>query len=45
MTRRVLGGSDLDTPRLVLGGNVFGWNLSGAEAFRVLDRFAEPAAR
>jgi aryl-alcohol dehydrogenase-like predicted oxidoreductase len=36
-----LGNSGLATPRLVLGGNVFGWNLQGAEAFRVLDRFAE----
>ncbi len=38
---RPLGDSGLSTPRLVLGGNVFGWTLSGAEAFRVLDRFAE----
>jgi aryl-alcohol dehydrogenase-like predicted oxidoreductase len=41
MAMRTLGGSGLATPTLVLGGNVFGWNLSGAEAFRVLDRFAE----
>jgi hypothetical protein len=41
MIARTLGKSGLTTPRLVLGGNVFGWNLSGAEAFRVLDRFAE----
>lgn len=41
MSMRALGGSGLETPRLVLGGNVFGWNLSGEEAFRVLDRFAE----
>jgi len=41
MLVRPLGNSGLTTPRLVLGGNVFGWNLTGAEAFRVLDRFAE----
>jgi aryl-alcohol dehydrogenase-like predicted oxidoreductase len=29
------------TPRLVLGGNVFGWTATGEEAFRILDRFAE----
>jgi aryl-alcohol dehydrogenase-like predicted oxidoreductase len=37
---RRLGGSGLETPRLVLGGNVFGWTVKGAEAFRILDRFA-----
>ena len=36
---RELGNSGLRTPRLVLGGNVLGWNLTGDEAFRVLDRF------
>lgn len=41
MANRALGGSGLKTPKLVLGGNVLGWNLSGDEAFRVLDRFAE----
>jgi len=41
MLVRPLGNSGLATPRLVLGGNVFGWTLTGAEAFRVLDRFAE----
>lgn len=38
---RSLGGSGLATPRLVLGGNVFGFTLKGEEAFRVLDRFVE----
>src|SRR5918997_270394 len=38
---RSLGASDLATPRLVLGGNVFGFTLKGEEAFRVLDRFVE----
>ena len=36
MALRALGTSGLETPRLVLGGNVFGWNLTGAEAFRAL---------
>jgi aryl-alcohol dehydrogenase-like predicted oxidoreductase len=38
---RTLGRTGMRTPRLVLGGNVFGWTASGEEAFRILDRFAE----
>lgn len=38
---RPLGRSGLATPRLVLGGNVFGWTTRGEEAFRILDRFVE----
>ena len=34
-----LGRSGLRTPRLVLGGNVFGFTVKGEEAFRILDRF------
>ena len=41
MDMRSLGGSGLETPRLVLGGNVFGWTVTGEEAFAILDRFAE----
>ena len=41
MDLRPLGGSGLETPRLVLGGNVFGFTAKGEEAFRILDRFAE----
>lgn len=41
MDLRPIGASGLETPRLVLGGNVFGWTVKGAEAFRILDRFAE----
>jgi len=41
MDLRPLGGSGLTTPRLVLGGNVFGFTAKGEEAFRLLDRFAE----
>ncbi|HYD13911.1 MAG TPA: aldo/keto reductase [Allosphingosinicella sp.] len=39
MDVRTLGGSDLKTPRLVLGGNVFGWTAGGEEGFAILDRF------
>ena len=38
---KALGSSGLTTPRLVLGGNVFGFTVRGDEAFRVLDRFIE----
>lgn len=38
---RPLGRSGLETPRLVLGGNVFGFTARGEEAFRILDRFAD----
>src|SRR6185295_7013212 len=41
MDMRKLGHSGLETPRLVLGGNVFGWTAKGEEAFAILDRFAE----
>ncbi|MBV9884674.1 MAG: aldo/keto reductase [Sphingomonadaceae bacterium] len=41
MEMRKLGRSGLVTPRLILGGNVFGWTVKGAEAFAILDRFAE----
>ncbi|MBA3676674.1 MAG: aldo/keto reductase [Sphingosinicella sp.] len=36
-----LGRSGLEIPRLVLGGNVFGFTLKGDGAFRVLDRFVD----
>jgi aryl-alcohol dehydrogenase-like predicted oxidoreductase len=38
---RTIGTTGMRTPRLVLGGNVFGWTARGEEAFRILDRFAE----
>jgi aryl-alcohol dehydrogenase-like predicted oxidoreductase len=41
MDLRPLGGSGLETPRLVLGGNVFGFTAKGEDAYRILDRFAE----
>lgn len=41
MTSRLrrLGASDLETPALVLGGNVFGWTADPAASFAVLDAF------
>jgi aryl-alcohol dehydrogenase-like predicted oxidoreductase len=42
---RKLGRSGLETPPLVLGGNVFGWTASGEDAFRILDRFVEAGGR
>lgn len=39
MDVRSLGSSGLKTPRLVLGGNVFGFTVKGEEAYRILDRF------
>jgi hypothetical protein len=41
MDLRALGASGLTTPRLVLGGNVFGFTVHGEEAFRLLDRFID----
>ena len=41
MDVRALGRSGLSTPRLVLGGNVFGWTAGRDESFRILDRFVE----
>jgi aryl-alcohol dehydrogenase-like predicted oxidoreductase len=38
---RTLGTSGIETPPLVLGGNVFGWTADKATSFAVLDRFAE----
>lgn len=42
---RPLGRSGLETPGLVLGGNVFGWTACGEEAFRILDRFVDAGGR
>ena len=39
--RRRLGSSHLQTPRLCLGGNVFGWTADKATSFAILDAFAE----
>jgi hypothetical protein len=41
MDIRQIAGTGLETPRLVLGGNVFDWTVKGEDAFAILDRFAE----
>jgi aryl-alcohol dehydrogenase-like predicted oxidoreductase len=41
MTRRRLGRSDLMFEPLVFGGNVLGWTLQEADAFKVLDAFLD----
>ena len=38
---RRLGATDLETPPLILGGNVFGWTIDRAESFRILDAFVD----
>jgi aryl-alcohol dehydrogenase-like predicted oxidoreductase len=42
---RTLGATDLETPPLVLGGNVFGWTADKATSFRVLDAYVERGGR
>ena len=37
MQRTKLGGSELNVPAICLGGNVYGWTVPEAEAFRQLD--------
>ncbi|MDJ0275841.1 aldo/keto reductase [Sphingomonas sp. 2R-10] len=39
--RRRIGATDLETPPLILGGNVFGWTIDRAESFRILDAFVD----
>lgn len=41
MIKRELGTSGIETPPLILGGNVFGWTADKATSFAILDRFAE----
>lgn len=36
-SKRKLGSTDLQVPAITLGGNVFGWTVSEADAFRLLD--------
>lgn len=45
MTPRPLGATDLETPPLVLGGNVFGWTADKDTSFRVLDAFVDRGGR
>ncbi len=39
MKKRRLGQTDLQTPPLVVGGNVFGWTLDETASLRMLDEF------
>ena len=38
---RTLGATDLETPPMILGGNVFGWTADKATSFRILDRWVD----
>ncbi|MBW4331306.1 aldo/keto reductase [Stakelama sp. CBK3Z-3] len=38
---RTLGATDLKTPPMILGGNVFGWTADRETSFRILDRWVE----
>ncbi|MBA2933305.1 aldo/keto reductase [Sphingomonas sp. CGMCC 1.13654] len=42
---RRIGRSDLETPPLILGGNVFGWTIDEATSFAVLDAFVAGGGR
>ena len=45
MNDRTLGDSGLDTPPLILGGNVFGWTADQATSFSILDAFVAAGGR
>ncbi|HWE48532.1 MAG TPA: aldo/keto reductase [Bryobacteraceae bacterium] len=38
MQRRIAGHTNLEVPVIMLGGNVFGWTVSEADSFRLLDQ-------
>ena len=42
---RRIGRSELETPPLILGGNVFGWTIDAAAGFAVLDAFVAGGGR
>lgn len=42
---RRIGRSELETPPLILGGNVFGWTIDAATGFAVLDAFVAGGGR
>lgn len=42
---RTIGGSELSTPPLILGGNVFGWTIDRDASFAVLDAFVAGGGR
>lgn len=39
MEKRKLGNTDIETARLVFGGNVFGWTIDEQQSFELLDEF------
>jgi len=39
--RRTLGATALETPPMILGGNVFGWTVDRDASFRILDAFVD----
>ncbi|WP_294319778.1 aldo/keto reductase [uncultured Sphingomonas sp.] len=39
--RRALGATELATPPMILGGNVFGWTVDRDASFRILDAFVD----
>ncbi len=41
MEKFALGKTDLHTPPIIFGGNVFGWTLDKTESFKLLDRLLE----
>ena len=41
MDLKKLGNTDLQTPQIIFGGNVFGWTLNEEDSFRMLDKLLE----
>ncbi|MFD1095748.1 aldo/keto reductase [Salegentibacter chungangensis] len=41
MKKKQLGRTDLHTPPIIFGGNVFGWTLNEQESFEMLDELAD----
>lgn len=41
MRKKKLGNTDLYTPPIIFGGNVFGWTLDEKESFEILDKLLE----
>ena len=41
MEKKQLGNTDLQTPPIIFGGNVFGWTLDEKESFNILDKLLE----
>ncbi|WP_417886745.1 aldo/keto reductase [Zunongwangia sp.] len=45
MDLKKIGNTDLKTPQIMFGGNVFGWTLDEKESFRMLDELFEKGYR